>query len=60
VYLGIGANSPNEVCYYPDSNKVMVRSLKTVGTLTETDYMDGEPERPLILDMAKKLSNAGE
>ena len=53
VYLGIGADSPNEVCVYPDSGKVMVRALKTVGVLNKTEYMAGEPERPLILDLAK-------
>ena len=53
VYLGIGADSPNEVCGYPDSGKVMVRALRTVGFLTRTEYMAGEPERPLILDLAK-------
>jgi uncharacterized cupin superfamily protein len=53
VYLGIGADSPNEVCGYPDSGKVMVRALKTVGVLTKTEYMAGEPQRPLILDLAK-------
>lgn len=53
VYLGIGADSANEVCVYPDSGKVMVRALKTVGVLNKTDYMAGEPERPLILDMSK-------
>lgn len=53
VYLGIGRNSPNEVCAYPDSNKVMVRALKTVGFLTKTDYMEGEPETPRILELSK-------
>jgi len=56
VYLGIGADSPNEVCGYPDSGKVMVRALKTVGVLTKTEYMAGEPERPLILDLAKNAA----
>lgn len=53
VYLGIGANSPNEVCAYPDSGKVMVRALKTVGVLSKTEYMAGEPEPPIIIDMVK-------
>ena len=52
VYLGIGADSPNEVAVYPDSGKIMVRALKTVGVLSKTEYMAGEPERPLILDLA--------
>ncbi len=52
VYLGIGPNDPNEVCVYPDSGKVMVRGLKSVGVLEKTDYMYGEPEPPKILDMS--------
>ena len=52
VYLGIGADSLNEVCGFPDSGKVMVRALKTVGTLHKaSSYMEGEPEPPLILTM---------
>jgi len=57
LYLGVGANSPNEVCAFPDSGKVMVRSFKTVGTLTKTDYMAGEPERPLIFDIAQSQAH---
>lgn len=52
VYLGIGPNDPNEVCVYPDSGKVMVRSLQTVGFLKKTEYMEGEPEEPRIFAMA--------
>ena len=33
----------------------MVRTLKTVGILNKTKYMSGEPERPLILDLAKNV-----
>ncbi|WP_263142706.1 cupin domain-containing protein [Pseudomonas sp. RIT-PI-AD] len=50
LYLSIGPHDLDEVCVYPDSGKVMVRSLATVGRLQATDYFDGEPERPLILD----------
>ncbi len=56
VYLGMGRNDPNEVCTYPDSGKVMVRSLKTVGTLHKTDYMQGEPAVPRILDLARQAA----
>ncbi len=61
VYLAIGPNDPNEVCVYPDTGKVMVRSLDRVGFLSSTDYMDGEAERPRIFDMAaaKGLSSGG-
>ena len=51
VYLAIGPNDPHEVCEYPDSGKVMVRSLKTVGVLERTHYSHGEADRPAILDM---------
>ncbi len=49
IYLGIGDRHPDEICEYPDSNKVMVRSLGTVGILEKTEYMHGEPECPLPL-----------
>jgi len=58
VYLGIGTDNPNEVCGYPDSGKVMVRALKTVGVLRKTEYMAGEPEPPLILDLAKNAKDS--
>lgn len=52
VYLAVGPNDPDEVCVYPDSGKVYVRSLKRIGLLENVDYMAGEPERPRILDLA--------
>src|SRR5580698_6819945 len=55
VYLGIGRNDPNEVCIYPDSGKVSVRSLSTVGYLQASSYYDGEPERPRNFDLVVKL-----
>jgi uncharacterized cupin superfamily protein len=48
VYLGIGPYDPHEVCGYPDTGKVMVRGLGTVGRLERRDYMDGEPAPPVI------------
>ncbi|MBL8327074.1 MAG: cupin domain-containing protein [Rubrivivax sp.] len=51
VYLGVGLNDGHEVCTYPDSGKVMVRSLQRVGLLEATDYMQGEEARPRLLDM---------
>jgi uncharacterized cupin superfamily protein len=54
VYLSMGPHDPHEVCVYPDSGKVMVRALKTVGRLTRTDYMDGEPAEPAIFDLWKQ------
>lgn len=49
VYLAIGIHDPHEVCTYPDTDKVFVRSLKRIGRLGHGPYMDGEPERPRIL-----------
>ena len=51
VYLAIGPNDPDEVCVYPDSGKIMVRSLRTVGVLEKTDYMHGEGSISPIFDM---------
>ena len=54
VYLAIGFNDENKVCVYPDTDKVMVRSLKTVGFLKKTPYMEGEPDKPKIFDLIEK------
>jgi len=51
VYLSIGPYDPHEVCRYPDSGKVMVRSEQQVGYLQASEYMAGEPARPKILDL---------
>ena len=56
VYLGIGTHEPNEVCTYPDSGKVMVRCLKSVGVLEERTYLAGEPESPAIFDRIARAS----
>lgn len=51
VYLSMGVNDPDEVCVYPDTGKVMVRSLRRVGHLEGRPYMEGEPERPRVLEL---------
>jgi uncharacterized cupin superfamily protein len=51
IYLGVGVNDGHEVCTYPDSGKVMVRSLQRIGHFEGTDYMQGEGSRPKLLDM---------
>ena len=33
VYFAVGLNDPHEVCTYPDTGKVMIRSLHKVGRL---------------------------
>jgi len=49
VYLAIGPYDPHEVCGYPDNGKVLVRGTGQVGRLEPRDYMDGEPDPPVIL-----------
>ncbi len=51
IYLAIGPHDPHEVGFYPDSGKVMVRSLKRVGWLENVDYFEGEPDPPRIFEM---------
>jgi uncharacterized cupin superfamily protein len=51
IYLAVGPHDPDEVCTYPDTGKVMVRSLQKVGWLEKVPYMEGELDRPKILDM---------
>ena len=58
VYLAIGPRHPDEICGYPDTGKVMVRSLQTVGRLARTDYMDGEPAKPTIFGLYAGSSDA--
>lgn len=60
VYFAVGLNDPHEVCTYPDSGKVMIRSLKAVGRLVEAPYMEGEPTRPKILDLAQSFGVTAE
>lgn len=52
VYLAIGNHDAHEVCTYPDSGKVMVRSLdRALGRIEPGPYMDGEPGRPKIFEL---------
>lgn len=50
-YLAIGPYEPHEVCGYPDTGKVLIRSLQTVGTLEKQPYMHGEPDVPAIFGL---------
>ncbi len=54
VYLAAGNYDKHEVCGYPDTGKVMVRSLATVGTLEAQDYMHKEPSPPRIFELYEK------
>ncbi len=57
VYLAAGNYEPHEVCGYPDTGKIMVRSLQTVGTLQGQEYMDGEPTPPIIFELHKNSAS---
>jgi uncharacterized cupin superfamily protein len=46
--LMVGENLSHEVCYYPDSDKWMVRSIAQVGKFENTDYWADEPEPPVM------------
>lgn len=54
TYLAIGPHDPDEIGFYPDSGKIMVRSLQRIGRLENVDYLDGEPDPPRIFELARK------
>lgn len=56
LYLAIGPYDPDEVCGYPDSGKILVRSARRVGFMNDADYMAGEPERPRAIDLWEERS----
>ena len=39
-----GTRKPNDMCYYPRSNKISWRGLGLIGRIEALDYDDGEPE----------------
>ncbi len=51
VYLAMGPHDPHEVCFYPDTGKIMVRGAKRIGVLQDTEYMAGEGEEPKIFEL---------
>lgn len=55
LYLAIGPHDPDEVCVYPDTGKVMVRSLRRVGFFEKAEYLAGEPEEPKIFELARRM-----
>jgi uncharacterized cupin superfamily protein len=54
VYLAIGSFDPHEVCYYPDSDKFLVRGFGMRGKLASQEYFDDEPDPPRIVELARK------
>jgi len=43
AYLAYGTRNPNDVCYYPRSNKIYFRGLGLIARLEDLHYDDGEP-----------------
>jgi uncharacterized cupin superfamily protein len=43
-FLVYGTRRPNDVCYYPRSNKIYWRGLGLIARLEPLEYHDGEPE----------------
>jgi uncharacterized cupin superfamily protein len=43
TYLAYGTREPNDMCWYPRSNKVFLRGLGVIARLELLDYSDGEP-----------------
>ena len=44
TFLAYGTRKPNDVCYYPRSNKIYWRGLGLIARLEHLSYDDGEPE----------------
>ena len=43
TYLAYGTRKPNDICYYPRSNKIFFRGVGLISRLENLDYSDGEP-----------------
>ena len=44
TFLAYGTREPNDVCYYPRSNKIYWRGVGLIARLEPLEYDDGEPE----------------
>ena len=44
TYLAYGTREPNDMCWYPRSNKVFFRGLGVIARLELLAYSDGEPD----------------
>jgi uncharacterized cupin superfamily protein len=42
--LAYGTNAPNDICYYPRSNKLFFRGVGVIGRIESLAYGDGEPD----------------
>jgi len=43
TYLAYGTRDPNDIAYYPRSNKVFFRGIGLIARLENLEYSDGEP-----------------
>ena len=43
TYLAYGTKEPNDICYYPRSNKLFFRGLGLIARVEPLEYFDGEP-----------------
>ena len=43
--LVYGTREPNDICYYPRSNKIGFRGVGVLGRIESLEYYDGEPPR---------------
>jgi uncharacterized cupin superfamily protein len=43
TYLAYGTREPNDIVWYPRSNKVYFRGVGLMARLEHLDYDDGEP-----------------
>jgi uncharacterized cupin superfamily protein len=41
--LVYGTREPNDICFYPRSNKIFWRGIGVIGRIEQLDYFDGEP-----------------
>ena len=42
TFLAYGTREPNDICYYPRSNKIFWRGVGVIGRIEALDYWDGE------------------
>ena len=42
--LAYGTREPNDICWYPRSNKIFFRGVGVIGRLELLEYSDGEPD----------------
>jgi uncharacterized cupin superfamily protein len=43
TFLSYGTREPNDILYYPRSNKFFLKGVGLIGRVEPLDYYDGEP-----------------